>query len=834
MKKKKKDVKQIQKTLNNQRYRNTNQHQKNKNNSKKNKGILLPKTTNEVMQCFFKEFDQETNLFKIKENCYSICFEYNDISFAKADSEQALKILCKWRDYLNTLSESIHVQIVNANTPIMTKDFKEKYRIHYDFNLSDNEQKIGKELNTQINRTIGNKEITLVTKKYLVLTVQADNYLEASKLLLDLEHTAQQKFKEMESSLRVCSCEERLEFLYDIINLNTHELDGIENIIDSTNTLTDSTGLSYNVYDTLAPKYFNLKEDDLIEIHENNELGSAQKFIRILYVAGLPTTLTPRFYNRISNIEDVNSIVTLNIQPVNNAKFVKQLKNQITSMKSERLSKIKKANKNGYSYEAVRDENLEDKLEKAMQLREDLLKNNQKIFENNMMIALIASSYDELTKATFKILEISGEQLIDIKPVKWQQLEGLMNVLPFGHNNIQFQRSLTSEATAINVPFNSKDILHESGLFFGTNLVSKRGIWADRTQLLNGNGCVLATSGAGKSFNIKLQIEQILLKYPNDEVIVIDPQGEYKPLIDVFKGQSIKISTNAGTYINPFDTDLNYGFSEDGSADPVKEKTEYIIAFCESLMGNGSLNGIHKTIIDRCVRKIFEEFELSQFKDKSLAPNLPKFYDELMQQPESDAKNLALTLERFVSGGMNIFAHDTNVDIKNRFVCFDIAELPSSMQTTGYLVVLDHIMNRLAHNKSLGKNTWLFIDEFHILLSNQYSAEYIAKIYKVGRKFNAMNTIVTQNIADVLNNEQGRKILSNSEFAVILKQKPLDLPNIMELFGISNELATYVQDPPAGQGILVYSNDKLPFYFPVPKKSYIYDLNNTQNMQIWN
>lgn len=823
--------------LNSVRYRSTMHYQtttKNKEQAKKKNKLPVPKTTNQVMQMLFESYDEKTNLLRIGEDQYSICYEYQDISFAKADAEQALSILLKWRDYLNSLIDGVHVQVINANTPIVTKGYKETYTIHYDAQtLSESEKKVAEELNDSIRRTIGDKPVTLVTKRFITLTLRANSFDDATKRLLDIEHSTLQKFKEVDSSLRVMDINERLQFLYDIFHIHSHAEDGVKDIIGKANEMKDTTGKEYSVYDVLAPKYINLRETDLIEIHESNEPGSHQKFMRTLYVAGLPTTMTPRFYNRITSIEDINSIITMNIEPINNSKFLKMVKRQITSMKTERLAKVKRAMKNGYSYELVRDDHLEDQLDKADELRNDLIKNNQKIFKTNLLVTLVADTYEELTNATLRILQVSGEMLVDLKTIKFQQLDALLNCLPLGYNTLQFQRELTSDATALNVPFNSKDIQHETGLFFGTNLVSKRGIWADRTLLVNGNGCVIATSGAGKSFNVKLQIEQILLKYPHDDVIVIDPQSEYGPLIDAYNGQLIKIGTTTDTYINPFDTDLNYGFSDGGTADPVKEKTEYIIAFCESLMQGYPLTGAHKTIIDRCCRYAFEEYEASKFQDKSKAPNLPLFFEILKEQPEPEAQSLALTLERFVTGGMSIFSHDSNVDMHNRFICFDIRELPSSIQTTGYLVVLDYIMNQLAKNQRQGKNTWIFIDEFHLLLANRYSADYIAKIYKVGRKFNAMNTVITQNIADVLNVEQGRKILSNSEFAVVLKQKPLDLPNIQDIFGISNELATYVQDPPPGQGIIVYGKDKLPFYFPVSKGSFIYRLNNTSNVQIW-
>lgn len=302
--------------------------------------------------------------------------------------------------------------------------------------------------------------------------------------------------------------------------------------------------------------------------------------------------------------------------------------------------------------------------------------------------------------------------------------------------------------------------------------------------------------------------------------------GEYYPLIKAFGGQALNISTNTDTHINPFDSSLQYAKND---KEAIKEKSEFILAFIESIV-NG-LSGEQKTLTDRCTNNIYEDYKLHNY-NKEYEPDFKKFYNELLRQPESEAKNLALIIERYVKGNMDIFAKKTNIEIKNRFITFDISELPPSIQTTGYLVVLDHIMNRLHRNKILGKHTWIFIDEFHILLANKFSSEYIAKIYKTGRKENAIPTIITQNIADVIKNEDGCKILSNSEFAMILKQKPLDLPPICKIFDISDEESRYVTDSPSGQGIIVYGDDKVIFRNQVSKDSYIYELNQTSNMQV--
>lgn len=780
--------------------------------------VFIPKTSQEVISYMFKDVDEKTNIFKINDEEYSICIEYTDVSFAKANDEEAENIFFKWLEYLHSFREDNHISVINAGTPIKTEKYKERFIFDTDNIEDSNQLQIAEELNTIITNSLGSNEETLQTKRFVVISLKARNFLEANALFLNMFIKTEQKFKELKSKITLVSIKERLKFLYNFFNVESLETRGIENII----TYAKENNMS--IFDVIAPKKISMRESDFIEIDD-------KKFLRVLYVSKLPKSITPRFYNRLTTLEEINLITTLNISPTNSAKMIKQVDKSLSAMETERLEKIKRAGKSNLDYEWVKDKKLETRISNAEQLQYDLQKNNQKIFKNNFLVCISANSFEELEDQTVKVQEVAAEMLVEMKPLLWQQLEGLQNILPLGHNSLQFQRTLTSEATAVNVPFNSKDFNHDKSLFYGVNLVSKNAIFCDRKQLINGNGCVLATSGAGKSFNVKTLIEQILIRYPSDDVCIIEPQDEYSNLLKVFNGQKIFISTTSNTHINPFDLSLNYGCTDNGKSEPVKSKVEYIIAFLESIVGANALTGGQKTIIDRCTKIIFEDYEKSNFEDESLLPTLPDFYNMLLQQPEAEAKDLALIIERYVKGSMDLFSKKTNIDIQNRLVSFDISKLSASLQTTGYLVVLDHIQNRLARNKEMGKYTWIFIDEFHILLSNPYSAQYVANFYKTGRKLNALNTVISQQIAHLLRSEAGRDILSNSEFALILKQKTLDLPDICSIFNISQEESMYIQgDAPTGQGLVVFSSDVIPFTNKVPKDYLIYQVNNTDNI----
>lgn len=774
--------------------------------------VSSPNSPQKVVKNLFQDFDLATNIMKINDQTYSYCMEYTDISFAKASNEDQVNIFIKWVDYLNSFTEKTHIQVVTAGKSVKTDTYKQDFT--FDENQPDtSSQQLAHEFNTLIGQPFGDNENTLENKRYIIVSQSAKSYQEAKDIFLHILLKTEEKFKELSSKIRVVTIKERLNFLFDQLHVDTISDYASMDLIE----LAEKSSLS--IHDILAPGRIDWRKNNYFVIDDH-------KFQRILYTNKLPKSLTPTFFNAITSL-DMNIITTLNITPTNGAKTIKKVAKKISGMKTERYDKVKKAAKSHIDYEAVKDEKLEARLADAKQLEYDIQKHKQKVFTNNLLICITADSYKELKQNTQRLQEIATEQSIELRPVLWQQFEAFKNTLPLGHNTLQFQRSLSSEATAVNVPFNSKDIMHKQSLYYGMNLVSKKPIFCDRKLLLNGNGCVLATSGGGKSFAVKSSIEQIRLRYPDDEIIIVDPQKEYKPVLDAFHGQEVHINTTSDSHINPFDLDLNYGLNEE-SKGPVKEKVEYVIAFVESIYG--TLNGAHKTIIDRCTLNIFDAYEKSNFADASLLPTLPIFYKELKSQPEKEAADLALTLERYVNGSIDIFSKHTNVNIKNKLISFDISELSSSMQATGYLVVLDFIMNRLTANRRAGINTWIFIDEFHILLNNPYSADYIAKIYKIARKFFGLPTIITQNISEVLKSEQGCNILQNSEFALILKQKVLELKVLKGIFNISNEEAKYVLDAPAGQGLVIYGMDCYPFRNKVPEDFLMYHLNETSKI----
>lgn len=801
-----------------------NESKQRKTAGRKRRPPRVPETNQQVMEMMISEWKDD--LFRIGEDMWSMAFEYDDINFKTANAEDGQAIFLKYVDLLNSFTESTHIQISTVITPINTERFKKDYRFDEDHLPEGPQCLLAREFNDLIDYSIGLKENTLVRRRYVTLSQEAESYEEAQIIFRNLAQKMEEKFKDLGTSIRTVSAQERFEVLHDLFNVQTLESKGITDIQTAAHTN------GQTVYDLLAPReMLDLRHDDYIELRD--EEGKSSRFIRSMYVdPDLPKAISAKFFNSLTTIEDIHMITTINITPCETTKILKKLMKKKSGLETERFDKMKSLARQGIEYRQIQDERLESAIDDIEQLMDDIKELDQKIFQENILVTLVADEYKELEEQTSKVINAAGEQLVKIRPLKWQQLEGIQNTLPLGHNTFQIQHTETSEATAVHVPFSAKDFLHEKSIFYGTNMVSRNPIFLDRSRLINGNGCILATSGAGKSFQVKTIAEEILLRYPQDNIIFVDFQKEYGLLVEEFGGQTITIANSTDSHINPLDLSADYSLSEDGGDTPIKAKTEYMQGWVESIIDEGPLGPVEKTLIDRCVRNIFFDYEASDFKDRSLQPGLHQFQTELENQEEPEAHRLSKSLERFVSGSLDLFAHETNVDIRNRVVNFDVSGLPSSIQTAGYLVILDHIMNRLIENRRKGIATHVFVDEFHILLANPSGADYVAKLVKIGRKYNAFITVITQNISDVYDKEAGRKILGNAEFAMILRQKATDREMIQQIYDISDSEARFFSgDARQGQGIIVYGSDKIPFSNPVPRNTRIYQLNNTDRLQ---
>ena len=347
-------------------------------------------------------------------------------------------------------------------------------------------------------------------------------------------------------------------------------------------------------------------------------------------------------------------------------------------------------------------------------------------------------------------------------------------------------------------------------------------IIADRKQLLNGNSFILGVSGSGKSFIAKEEIVSIMLKDPNADVIIVDPERETSSLVKSLGGEVIKISATSGNHINAMDMNKDYG---DG-ANPIILKSEFILSLCEQLVGSNNLGAKQKSIIDRCTASVYRYYQQGNYQ--GTPPTLQDFYEELLKQQEPEAKEIALAIELFVNGSLNTFAKSTNVDTHNRLVCYDILDLGKQLLPIGMLVVLDSILNRITMNRSKGRNTFIFIDEIYLLFQYEYSANFLFTLWKRVRKYGAYCTGITQNVEDMLQSHTARTMLANSEMIIMLNQASTDRVELAKILSISDLQMSYITNVNAGEGLIKIGNSLIPFINKFPKNTELYKLMTTK------
>ncbi len=512
-------------------------------------------------------------------------------------------------------------------------------------------------------------------------------------------------------------------------------------------------------------------------------------------------------------------MVTVNISPVDPYKALKIVSRQLTSMRANKLQAEKKAIQSGYTSDVI-NEDLKHSLAEAEELLDDLRSKNQKMFLDNVIIMVTAKDFEELENNTETVESVIRKHICSVSTLKYQQEKGLQSVLPIGNCTLKIRRTLTTESTAVFLPFSSKEISQRNGMYYGLNALSNNMIIFNRLMLKNPNGFILGSPGSGKSFSAKREMLNVFLA-TDDDIIIIDPEREYVNLVAALNGETINVSPASTNYINPLDMSKNY--SDDES--PLVMKSDFILSFCECLVGKQGLTAKEKAIIDRCLTVTYAEY--MQDFDVSKTPTLMDFYENLKAQPEKEAQGLALSFELYIKGNLNVFAHRTNVNTTNRVVSYDIKDLGKQLKTLGMLIVLDYVWNRITENRAKGKRTWIYMDEIYLLFANEYSANFLFELYKRARKWGGVPTGITQNVEDLLKSETARSMLSNTDFVMMLNQAASDRMQLAKILNISDNLLTYVTNSDSGHGLICCGGSIIPFKDKFPHNE-LYDLMTTK------
>ena len=739
----------------------------------------------------------------VGDKLYTKTLQFGDINYQIAQNEDKTAIFESWCDFLNYFDSTIKFQLTFLNTTANAKDYEKSIFIAPQ---ADDFDSIRTEYTEMLHNQLSRGNNGLVKTKYLTFSIEADNIKIAKPRLERIENDLWNAFKRLGVQLTSLDGRERLRLMHNILRMGGNDPFAFEW------KWLASSGLSTK--DFIAPSSFEFKEKGTFR---TGDKYGAMSFLQIL-----APELNDRVLSDFLEMES-NLIVTMHIQSVDQMKAIKTIKRKITDLDKMKIEEQKKAVRSGYDIDIIPSD-LATYGGEAKKLLSDLQSRNERMFLMTFLVLNTADSKKELDNILLQASGIANKHNCTLIRLDYQQEQGFMSSLPLGKNLIPIQRSLTTSSTAIFVPFTTQELFQSGGeaLYYGLNALSSNLIMVDRKQLKNPNGLILGTPGSGKSFSAKREITNVFL-ITTDDIIVCDPEGEYFSLVQRLKGQVIKISPTSSQYINPMDINLNY--SEDDS--PLALKSDFILSLCELIVGGkDGLTPVEKSIIDRCVTLVYAEYLADPTPAKM--PILGDLYDALGRQEEKEAKHIRSALEIYVTGSLSVFNHQTNVDIQNRLVCFDIKELGKQLKKLGMLVVQDQVWNRVTVNRAEKRSTRYYMDEFHLLLKEEQTAAYSVEIWKRFRKWGGIPTAITQNIKDLLSSREVENIFENSDFVYMLNQAAGDRQILAKQLNISPHQLSYVTGSGVGEGLLFYGNVILPFVDKFPKNTELYSIMTTK------
>ena len=761
------------------------------------KGKNIPTTAQQTLP--YREMYRD-GVCRVADRYYTKTIEYEDINYQLAQSEDQAAIFDGWSACLNYFDSSLPFQLSFLN-------HRSRPGSRYSMNIpmqDDDYNSVRCEYVEMLENQIAKSNNGIVRTKLLTFGVNVDDLSTARARLERVEADICGNFKKLGVKCRSLSGLERLELLHGQLH------PGSGSPFRFSWDMIPKTGLSTK--DFIAPDSFDFRFSRLFRV--GTTWGAAS------YLQILASELSDKLLAELLEM-DAEMTITLHIQTVDQAAAVKSIKAKVSDIDKMKVEEQKKAARAGYDMDILPPD-LVTYSNDAKTLLEDLQSRNERMFLLTFLVVNMAPTRRELDNDLFTVSGIVQKYNCTLKRLDFQQEDGFLSSLPLGHNGIEIKRGMTTSSTAIFVPFMTQELrMDGEAVYYGLNALSHNVIMANRKKLKNPNGLFLGVPGSGKSFAAKRELVNVFLA-TRDRIIVVDPMGEYSPLIKRLGGQVIEIAPDSPHHINPMDIDLS--FDEEN---PMALKADFILSLMELIVGGkDGLQPVEKTIIDRSVRMVYQEF-LADPKPEKM-PILEDLYNILRNQKEPEAQRIATALEIYVHGSLNVFNHRTNVDVNNRFVCYDIRELGKQLKKLGMLIVQDQVWNRVTINRAQHKATRYYMDEFHLLLKEEQTAAYSVEIWKRFRKWGGIPTGITQNVKDLLASREIENIFENSDFVYLLNQASGDREILSKALNISPSQQNYITNSNAGEGLIFYGSTIVPFKDDFPKDTQLYRIMTTR------
>ena len=744
----------------------------------------------------------ENGIFEVAKRRYSKCYRYDDINYESETEEQQLNILLSWCNFLNTLEYETKIITVNKPRDIVTLRKEMLYQMQ-----GDAYDIYRKATNLHIEKKLKEGRKGVDQDIYLTVTVPAKDYDEAKELFLSVESSMEKSFLELKSHIHAMDAAERLMSVRAC-----YRMDG-----------DNQTPIRFQDYVTgkdFKSDVVNCQET----VYEDTFFHLDQMYCRVLYVAEYPNDLSDQFYHSLTSLP-VYSITSQDIIPIPADVGIRRVQNILMGIEDKIHKQQQTRNKNNdfssdISYKVRKEkQDIENELT-------NLTSNDQREFYAGLTMTVMAHSREELETATRTVQTLAKKAGCRMETVWKRQREGFNTCLPIGVRQTNLMRSMQTRSLSALQPFHVQEMFYRSpNYFYGINQLSKNMILGNRKKLIAGHGFILGETGSGKSFKGKEEMTDVILTVDDtgkrDDIIVIDPQNEYEDFAKMLGGTFINLSNQADRYVNPLDVDLEELYVDDRNG-VIADKCDLMLCICSQCIGSQNMGLGYESIIDRCCKQMYERIAGLPVLQRE-QPILEDFTAVLKEQEENAAQEIALAMEAYTTGTMNLFNHPTTLDADNRMLVYGIKDLGEKIRPLAMLVMLETIKRKIYANAKKGVTTWLYIDEIHVLMRDPYIVGYLYNFWKTLRKFKCIITGLTQNISDLTKNDTSTAMLSNSEFIVLMKQSKDDIYNIIDhVEGFSPAQAKYVAHAASGTGIIKHGNIIIPFDSRMDKESVLY------------
>ncbi|WP_425486319.1 VirB4-like conjugal transfer ATPase, CD1110 family [Lactovum miscens] len=752
----------------------------------------------------------ENGLMHIVDNEYSKMYQLSDIDYEISTQEEQENVGIGYAEALNALDIKSRYQLLVLNQRVKSHILKD-VRLPYQGDGFDN---FREEMNQKAEKDFEKDDKNFEVRKYAIFTTQSHTRDQANHDLNVIGKNFENRHEKNNVPLKLKTLDgiERLSVFAKLLRPNRYFITTYQDLA--------VTGLTSKEF--IVPNHFKFpRSKDYFKVGE--------LFSKVLYIRQYPKFLEDKLIKEVCNT-GVECAISIHAKPYNMIDARKTIQTIQTLNKSEIQKQQKRNFKDGIGEDMISGEAAEIAASTKGYL-DEFREEGQKLFSGIFAVYFTAESLEKLTEYTKLIKDAGNTWQVDFDEVEQYHEEALNTILPIGKPyldvEMNYMRDMTTTNIASQIPYSNVELQSPTGQVYGKNQLTHSLITIDRVRdLITPSGIVVGSSGSGKGMTVKWEIIMNLLKYPGRRIVIVDPEGEYTPIAKRFGGQVLDISTGTSHHLNLLDLpDENLLDDEDRNVDLVKEKANLLSSLFESLLK--SFSDSEAAIVDRITRQVYTDFE-----GQEKGPTLVDWFKLLKEQPEQTAKDLALKVEPYAVGSQDIFAHATNVDLNARFIVFNIKKLDPKLKQFAMKVILDQIWKQVVtyQNKLL---TYLYFDELQLNFDTEENAQWFTQLWSRVRKYGAIPTGITQNVSTLLNNESGKKMISNSEFLILLRQKIVDINRLSEVIKLTPSLIKFVDEKvPQGTGLISAGGVIVPFENPIPIHTELFELMNTDAQSV--